>query len=112
MTNLLEYKGFCGTVEYSSADDLLFGQVVGINGLISYEGDSLASLKDDFESAIDDYLEMCQAVDLQPERSYKSDINVHISPELHKNLLSFAAAHNQSVNMAVEKAIQAYVSGM
>ncbi len=110
MTNLLKYKDFCGTVEYSADDDLLYGQVIGINGLISYEGDSLASLKNDFENAVDDYLEMCLAAGVMPEHSYKGDINVHISPELHRNLLSFAASHNQSVNMAVENAIKAYVA--
>ena len=38
MTNAMEYKGYYGTVEYSSADDVLFAKVIGINSLISYEG--------------------------------------------------------------------------
>ena len=59
MNNLMEYKDYFGTVEFSSADDILFGKVLGINGLISYEGDSLQGLKEDFVSAVDDYLEMC-----------------------------------------------------
>ena len=57
MSNLLEYKGFYGTVEYSADDNLLYGKVVGLpDVLIMYEGDSLESLKSDFVEAIDFHL--------------------------------------------------------
>lgn len=56
MKNLLEYKGYYGSVEYSSEDVLLYGKVLGINSLISYEGESVAELQQDFEGAVDDYL--------------------------------------------------------
>lgn len=111
MIDLLEYKNYYGTVEYSAEDNILFGKVVGINSLISYEGDSLASLKADFESAVDDYLEMCKAENIEPEKRYIGSLNVQISPTLHKNLALFAAAHNQTLNAVVETAIRNYVSG-
>lgn len=57
----LEYKGYYGTVEFSEADNIYFGKVIGINGLISFEGDSIQSLQEDFKGAVDDYLEMCKA---------------------------------------------------
>ena len=44
MNNLLEYKDYLGTVEYSSSDKLLYGQVLGINGLVSYEGNRNRSM--------------------------------------------------------------------
>ena len=44
MNNLLEYKDYLGTVEYSSSDKLLYGQVLGINGLVSYEGNRNKSM--------------------------------------------------------------------
>ena len=65
-----EYKGYYGTVEYSKADNTLYGQVIGIDGLISYEGDSLAVLKMNFDSAIDDYIEMCQKIEVLPQKRY------------------------------------------
>ena len=59
MNNTLEYKGYNGTVEYSQEDNVLFGKVLGIKSLISYEGQSIDELKTDFESAVDDYLDLC-----------------------------------------------------
>jgi len=57
MNNFLEYKGFCGTVEYSAEDDLLHGTVIDLpNVLIMYDGKCLESLKRDFREAIDFYL--------------------------------------------------------
>lgn len=38
MSNLLSYKNYNGTVEYSKEDSCLFGKVVGIKSLLSYEG--------------------------------------------------------------------------
>jgi predicted HicB family RNase H-like nuclease len=109
MSNLLEYKNYFGTVEYSSSDKILYGKVIGINGLISYEGSSIESLQADFEAAVDDYLEMCREQGIEPQKTYKGSFNVRISPALHKNLALFAAAHNKTLNAAVEDAIKAYV---
>ena len=108
MSNLLEYKDYLGTVEYSSSDKVLYGKVIGINGLVSYEGDSIESLQADFEEAVDDYLEMCAEQGVEPQKTYKGTF-VRISPMLHKNLAEFAASHNKTLNSTVEDAIRAYV---
>jgi len=33
VSDLMEYKGFFGTVEYSAVDNILFGKVLGTKGL-------------------------------------------------------------------------------
>lgn len=56
--NYLEYKGYRGTVEYSSEDGCFFGKVVGLGkDLIAYEGKTVAELRADFEAGIDSYIE-------------------------------------------------------
>ena len=37
MNNTMEYKGYIGSVEFSEADQILYGKVQGIRSLISYE---------------------------------------------------------------------------
>lgn len=71
MKNLLEYRGYYESVEYSSEDALLYGKVLGINSLISYEGESVAELQRDFERAVDDYLKVCAENGTEPEVSQK-----------------------------------------
>jgi len=112
LKNLLEYNGYLGTVEFSSEDNVLFGKVVGINGLVSYEGISIDDLREGFQEAVDDYLEMCAEANIEPQKSYKGSFNIRISPELHKSLSVISTVKNISLNKAVEEAIAKYVSSV
>lgn len=105
MSNLLSYKNYNGTVEYSKEDSCLFGKVIGIKSLLSYEGNSVQELEHDFENVIDEYLVDCKARNVEPEQPYKGTFNVRISPELHRNIAVYAMEHGKSLNAAVEEAI-------
>lgn len=105
MSNLLSYKSYNGTVEYSGEDGCLFGKVVGMKSLLSYEGDSVHELERNFQNAIDEYLEDCMQRNLEPEYPYKGTFNVRISPELHRNIAVYAIEHGKSLNAVVEEAI-------
>ena len=52
----LSYKGYTGSVEFSHDDNLLYGKVLKVAGLISYEGVTEADLELDFKSVINEYL--------------------------------------------------------
>lgn len=109
--NVMEYKGYIGTVEFSAENNILFGKVIGINGLVSYEGESVSQLRADFEESVDDYIEMCTEKGIEPQKCYKGSFNVRISPELHHTLAVFATSHNMTLNATVEQAIQKFVLG-
>lgn len=105
MNNTMEYKGYLGSVEFSEEDALFYGKVLGIRALISYEGSTARELLTDFHGAVDDYLELCAQQGKDPERAYKGSFNVRISPELHKQAVVAAMAHNMSLNSFVESSI-------
>ena len=105
MSNWLSYKNYNGTVEYSKEDDCLFGKVVGVRSLLSYEGESIKELKADFHRVIDEYLADCGERNVEPEQPYKGTFNIRISPELHRNIALYAMEHGKSLNAAVEEAI-------
>ena len=109
MKNTMEYKGYVGSVEFSEHDGVFFGQVMGIRGLISYEGTTAEELINDFHGAVDDYLELCRAQGVEPERAYKGSFNVRISPELHRKAAICAASRNISLNSLVEQSLEKYV---
>lgn len=105
MSNLLSYKNYNGTVEYSKEDNCLFGKVIGIKSLLSYEGDSVHELEKNFQNVIDEYIVDCRERNQEPEQPYKGTFNVRISPELHRNIAVYAIEHGKSLNAAVEEAI-------
>lgn len=110
MSDLFEYKGYTGSVEYSAADDVMYGKVLGIRSLLSYEGESVKDLRKDFEEVIDEYLADCSDEGIEPEKPYKGNFNVRVSPELHKKLALFSASHGQTLNSTVEEAIKRFVT--
>lgn len=111
MSHYMNYKNYTGTVEYSSEDDCLYGKVLGVKGMFSYEGQSIAELKEDFHHAVDEYLAFCEQKGIQPEKSFKGSFNVRITPELHRMATIKADERNISLNafvsMALERAVEA-----
>lgn len=110
MNNTMEYKGYIGSVEFSEEDGILFGKVMGIRTLISYEGETGKELLADFHSAVDDYLSLCEEKGVEPEKAYKGSFNVRISPELHKKIAVCAASKQISLNSYVENALLASIA--
>jgi predicted HicB family RNase H-like nuclease len=102
----LEYKGYTGTIEYSAEDGLLYGKVLGINGLISYEGETGKDLEADFREAINAYLEDCTSSGKKPEKPFKGSFNVRIPAELHQKAALMAMEAKESLNSFVAEAIR------
>ncbi len=56
--NTMSYKGYLGSVAYSEKDQVFFGKIEGINGLVNFEGESVKELANAFHEAVDDYLDI------------------------------------------------------
>lgn len=102
----LEYKGYTGSIEYSKEDDLLYGKVLGIKRLISYEGTTGSTLENDFKTAIDTYLASCKSEGITPEKAFKGNFNVRISPQLHQTAALLAMENKMSLNRFVAESIR------
>lgn len=48
MNNIMQYKGYIGSVEFSEENEVFYGKVLGIRSLISYEGTTAKELIADF----------------------------------------------------------------
>lgn len=110
MSNLFEYKGYHGSVEYSHEDGLLIGSVFGIRDSLHYHGTSLSEIEDSFHDCIDTYLEVCAKRGIQPDKEYKGSFNVRISPELHRDAALAAVKAGVSLNQFVQDALEAKVN--
>ncbi|HKK64012.1 MAG TPA: type II toxin-antitoxin system HicB family antitoxin [Bacteroidales bacterium] len=102
----LEYKGYTGSIEYSKEDDLLYGKVLGLKGLISYEGTTGKELEEDFKEAINAYLDDCKHEGIKPEKPFKGSFNVRVSPALHQKAALLAMKYKTSLNNFVAESIR------
>lgn len=105
MNNVMRYKGYFAKVQYSEEDNCFWGEIEGINDLISFEGTSVKELRKDFEEAIDSYIEHCQRYNKEPQKQYSGSFNIRINPELHREASLLSKLKDMSLNQFVEKAI-------
>lgn len=61
MVEKLSYRGVLGSVEYSVEDGRLFGKMINVSALVSYEGRTMEELEKDFVSVVEDYLALCES---------------------------------------------------
>ena len=106
----LEYKGYTGSIEYSPEDNLLYGKVLGIAGLISYEGETGKLLEEDFKEAVNVYLAECKEAGKAPEKPFKGSFNVRIPASLHQKAALLAMETKTSLNNFVVEAIRSRVT--
>lgn len=83
MSNLMQYKGYQGSVEYGAEDKTLFGKVQFIKSLLMYEGNTVEELEQSFHQVIDEYLEDCKAGGVEPNRPCSGVLNVRLGHQRH-----------------------------
>jgi predicted HicB family RNase H-like nuclease len=106
MNNYLHYKEYIGSVEFSEEDAVFHGTVIGIKDLISFEGDSVSAITEDFHHAVDEYLDFCREREKEPETPFAGSFNVIIGADLHRKAALIANANGLSLNAFVENAIR------
>ncbi|MDR3132607.1 MAG: type II toxin-antitoxin system HicB family antitoxin [Prevotellaceae bacterium] len=106
MKNVLTYKGFIGSVQFSADDSVFFGKVEGINDLVTFEGETVQELKEAFQYVVDEHIKDCESENILPEKSYKGSLNVRLTPDLHRRAAIMAKTHGTTLNAFVKKAIE------
>ena len=105
MRNLIKYKDYYGSVEFDEEDMIFFGKVQFVRALISYEGQTAKEIVMAFHDAVDDYLNVCQKRNVEPEKPFKGSFNIRIGEKLHEQLAITANKFGTSINDFVKKAI-------
>jgi len=110
MKNVLEYKDYFGSVEYSGDDETFFGKLLGIKALVLFEGQSVDELKSAFNDAVDDYIESCKELNLELEKPFKGSLNIRIGKELHRKAAIAAEQNKTSINQVIKDALEKHIA--
>jgi predicted HicB family RNase H-like nuclease len=103
--NGMTYKGYTAKIEYSATDGCLFGELLGITDVITFEGDSVAEIRKAFEEAVDDYIDFCAKVGHAPQKPYSGKIMLRVPPEDHARLALQSKLTGKSINALVMAAL-------
>lgn len=105
MSKVLQYNGYYGSVDFSIDDGVLYGKILFINDLVTYEAETLPGLITAFHEEVDDYIDFCRQVGKEPEKSFKGTFNVRIDPDLHRRAAIKATLQGINLNQFVTNAI-------
>ncbi len=64
------YKNYQGSVKVSIEDHCLHGKIEFISDLVNYEADTVEQLELEFRKAVDNYLETCAQVGMEPKKPF------------------------------------------
>jgi predicted HicB family RNase H-like nuclease len=106
MSNIMRFKGYAGTVEYSAEDKLFFGEIAFINDTVLFEGETVKELETNFKEAVNHYIETCKKAGKEPQKAFKGLFPARINPEIHKKAALVALQRKISLNKLVELAIE------
>ncbi len=108
--NFLKYKNYIGSVEYDLTDKCLYGKILFIDDLVTYEGETIEELENAFHEMVDDYLETCKELGKIPQKVYSGSFNVRTGPQIHQALAEIAELENISLNKLIVNIVSDFVS--
>jgi len=94
----MKYRGYTARIEFDERDSIFWGKVLGIQDSITFEGDTVSKLTEDFHAAIDFYLEDCATQGKSPQKPASGRVLLRVSPELHAAALVKAQSLGKSLN--------------
>jgi predicted HicB family RNase H-like nuclease len=110
MSQMMQYKGYEGSVLYSAEDNILHGKLQGIRDFVIYDGKDLETIKKNFRGAVDEYLAFCEAEGKTPNIPFKGNLNVRLTKELHQKVARFAEEHDRKLNTVINNAVEHYLA--
>lgn len=109
MSNMLSYKGYFGSVQFSEEDRVFHGKMEFIRSLVNYEGTNVDELETAFREAVDDYLELCQDQGKKPDQPFKGSFNVRTGTDLHRQAALYAQQKGLNLNKVVVEALKNFL---
>jgi predicted HicB family RNase H-like nuclease len=105
--NTMNHKGFTARIDFDERDGILVGRVLGLPDTvrISFHGEAIADLTQDFHNAIDFYLKECADSGRTPTKPASGKLMLRVPPEVHGAALVAAQAAGTSLNQWAAKVL-------
>lgn len=94
----MSYQDYKAKVEYDPVDKIFVGHIIDIWDIVSFHGHTVDELESAFREAVDHYLEVCEKIGQEPQRSYSGKLTLRIPPEIHRAVAEAAEINSKSIN--------------
>ncbi len=101
------YKGYVAEVEVDTEAGVLFGQVLDLRDVITFQGETVEETLRAFYESIDDYLAYCEELGEKPEKPFSGNIAFRTKPETHRMISTAAQLQGKSINAWMDEQLTA-----
>ena len=109
--NTMTHQGYEALVAYDEEAEIFHGEVMNLRDIITFQGRSVAELKQAFAESIADYLAFCRERGEDPEKPYSGQFLVRVDPPLHRAVVTAAKREGISLNKWVAAALERASAG-
>jgi predicted HicB family RNase H-like nuclease len=106
LKTMMEYKGYIGKVELDEEAGILYGEVINVRDVITFEGTTVEEVQKAFRESVDDYLDFCAQRGESPEKPFSGKFVVRLPAELHRKVYVQAKMEDKSLNNWVKDVLQ------
>lgn len=102
----MTYKGYEASIAFDDEAGIFHGETVNTRDLITFQGVSVAELRQAFRDSVDDYLAFCAERSEEPDSPFSGDLTLHLSPQLHRDLFLNAKREGRTVDAYIERRLR------
>jgi len=102
----VKYKGYTAVLKLDEEQGILFGRVIGLRDVITFQAETVPQAIEEFRASVDSYLELCRSRQESPEKPYSGNFMVRVDPELHRQIATWAQVKSVSINSLVARLIR------
>jgi predicted HicB family RNase H-like nuclease len=100
---MLTYKGYTGHLDIDTETGILFGRVLDIKDIITFQGQTVEEARQEFYNSIDDYLEFYEELGESPDKPFSGKFHFRTTPETHRKITIAATKEGKSINRWMEE---------
>jgi predicted HicB family RNase H-like nuclease len=108
---MMEYKGYVGRVEFDDEAGFFHGEVINTRDVITFQGETVAELRQAFRASVEDYLAFCAERGEAPDKPFSGQFVTRVSPDLHRQIYFAATRAGLSLNAWVTQQLERGVQG-
>lgn len=104
MNTTVKHRGYDGAIIHDPEDQIYYGKVLGIRGIISYHGDTPEQAEQIFREAVDEYLTDCERDGITPQVPFEN-LTLDVPDEYRVRAALYAEEHDMKLKNVLETAL-------
>ncbi len=106
----MKYKGYTAQIEIDETAGILFGKVLDIKDVITFQGITVAELEQEFHNSVDEYLEWCTELGQEPDKPFSGNLPFRTTPQRHHQIFLAAKKAGKSINAWMDDVLAKEIS--